>query len=424
MKVHDNLYSTLESIQSNMSILVHGSMATPTVLLDGLKEQAWRLENVELLHLHTCGDAFYANEQYKNNFRVTNFFVGGNIRKKLNYQNVDYLPCFLSEIPNLIKSKNKKIDVALIHVSPPDRFGYCTLGTSVDIMRAGVDSADIIIAQVNSKMPRVHGDGYVHVDQIDHAFYCDQEFECSSELPISKEEEQIGKIIAELIEDDSTLQMGIGNIPNAVLNSLKGHKNLGIHSEMFADGAIDLIESGVVNNTKKNTHPGKTVATFLNGSQRLLDFVDDNPATILLPANYVNNPGIIARNDKVVAINSALEVDLSGQVCADSLGHKIFSGVGGQMDFIRGASLSKGGKPIIALPSRTKKGVSKITCSLNLGAGVVTTRAHTHYVVTEFGVVNLYGKTLHERAKALIQIAHPEDREGLMKNWYEIYCKK
>jgi acyl-CoA hydrolase len=421
--VHECAKTALEVIESNMSLLVHGGMATPSTLLEGLKEHAYRLENVELLHLHTHGDAFYADKSYEASFRVTNFFVGGNVRKHLDYNRVDYLPCFLSEIPNLIKSGNKKVNVALIQVSPPNKHGFCSLGTSVDIMKAGVEAADIVIAQVNTKMPTIHGDGIIHVSQIDHAIFVDEPLHHPVAREITEDEKRIGQFIAGIIEDGSTLQMGIGSIPDAVLNALTTHKDLGIHTEMYSDGAIDLLERGVVNNKKKKFHQGKSVSSFLMGSQKLVDYVDNNPSTILLGADYVNNPRNIARNPKVVAINSAIEVDLTGQVCADSLGHQIYSGVGGQMDFIRGASLSEGGKPIIALLSQTGRGHSKISACLKPGAGVVTTRAHIHYVVTENGVANLYGKSLHERAKALIEIAHPDHRENLEREWFNNYCK-
>ncbi len=421
MLVHDTAESALEIIESNTSLLIHGGMATPTVLLEGLKTHSTRLKNVELLHLHTHGDAFYADKKYEGIFNVTNFFVGGNVRKHLDYKRVDYLPCFLSEIPYLIKSGNKKIHVAMIQVSPPNKHGYCSLGTSVDIMKAGVDTADIVIAQINTKMPTVHGDGIIHVSQIDHAVFTDTPLAFSATREITEDEKRIGQFIGGIIEDGSTLQMGIGSIPDAVLKALTSHKNLGIHTEMYSDGAIELLEKGIVNNSQKKFHRGKTVSSFLMGSQKLIDYVDNNPSTILLGADYVNSPRNIARNPKVVAINSAIEVDLTGQVCADSLGHQIYSGVGGQMDFIRGASLSEGGKPIIALLSQTAKGYSKISACLKNGAGVVTTRAHMHYVVTENGVANLYGKTLHQRAKALIEIAHPDHRESLEREWHNNY---
>lgn len=420
MKIHDNLDSLLQVVKSNMSILVHGGMATPTSVLEGFKDHAHRLENVEFMHLHTHGDAFYADEKYAQNFRVTNFFVGGNMRPHLDHSRVDYLPCFLSEIPNLILSGAKKVNVALVQVSPPNKHGYCSLGTSVDIMKAGVDAADIVIAQINSNMPTVHGDGIIHINQIDHAIYLNSNLHTPSPKPISEDEKKIGEYIAGIIEDGSTLQMGIGTIPDAVLQSLTNHKNLGIHTEMYSDGAVDLIEKGIVNNSMKKIHRGKTVSSFLMGSQKLINFVNDNPSSILLGADYVNSPRNIARNPKVVAINSAIEIDLTGQVCADSIGHRIFSGVGGQMDFIRGASLSEGGKPIIALLSQTAKGVSKIASCLKNGAGVVTTRAHVHYVVTEQGIANLYGKSLNERAQALINIAHPDHREELERAWHDL----
>lgn len=425
MKIVTHIEEALTNIKPNSSVFVQGGMATPEVLLEGLKvladKKSDNLKNIELMHLHTHGEGFYANPDYEGIFRVTNFFVGGNIRKNLDYQRVDYLPCFLSEIPNLFKSKTKKVDVAFIHVSPPNAHGHCTLGTSVDIVKAAVDNADMVIAQINHQMPWVYGDGIIHVSNIDYAIEINQPILTCEKAKLSEVESKIGQNIAELIEDGSTLQMGIGAIPDAVLSCLHHHKNLGIHTEMFSDQAVELIECGAVNNSLKTFHKGKTVASFVMGSQKLVDFVNDNPSVMLLEADYVNNPRNIARNPKVVAINSALEIDLTGQVCADSLGHMIYSGVGGQMDFIRGSSLSLGGKPIIALPSQTNKGVSKISACLKPGAGVVTTRSHIHYVATEFGVVNLYGKSLGERAKLLISISHPSHHEELERAWHNCH---
>lgn len=420
MKIHQDINSAFRDIKNGDSIVIHGGMATPQTLLSGFKEQSKTLRDIEIMHLHTHGHAFWCDTDH-DNFRVTNFFVGGNVRWAMDYDRVDYLPCFLSEIPNLIKSGAKKVDVTFIHVSPPDKHGYCTLGTSLDIMQAAVSVSRVVIAQINPKMPKVHSDAYIHTSQIDHAIEVTEDLMTNITPPMTEEELQIGRNIAELIEDGSTLQMGIGSIPDAVLKSLNNHKDLGIHSEMWSDQAMHLMKSGVVNNKYKNVHRGKTVGTFIMGSQEVVDFVDDNPSTILIGADYVNNPTIIKRNPKVVAINSAIEIDLSGQVCADSIGHQIYSGVGGQMDFIRGASLSEGGKPIIAINSRTKKGVSKIVPTLKPGAGVVTTRAHVHYIATEYGVAHLYGKTLRQRASELIGIAHPDDRENLEREWHNLF---
>ena len=348
--------------------------------------------------------------------------MGGNIRKYIDYDRVDYLPCFLSEIPKLLSIGARKVNVALIHVSPPGPMGYCSLGTSVDVTNAAIEAADIVIAQLNKQMPRGHGDAFIHKSKIDHAV----EVDCPlDELPvpeISDIERKIGENCAEIIEDGACLQTGIGAIPNAVLASLKHHRSLGVHSEMWSDGMLDLIECGALNNSNKKVHRGKTVSTFIMGTKRVFDFIDDNPSVIQVGSDYINNPQIIDRNPKTVAINSAVELDLTGQVCADSIGHKIISGVGGQMDFMRGAALSARGKPIIALSSRTKSGKPKIVPFLKTGAGVVTTRNHIHHVATEYGVVDLYGKTLGERAKALISIAHPDDREILSKSWVDNYC--
>lgn len=400
-------------IQSGHKVFVHGGAATPQVLLDQLIEQAPRLQDVTLMHLHTEGPAQYGRPEFQGHFNVVNFFVGHNIRPMLDYDRVDYLPCFLSEVPRLFRSSAIDLDVALVHISPPDHFGYCSLGVSVDVAKAACDTARIKIAQVNPQMPRTHGDGLIHFSQFNALVHVDTPLPQSQGLAATDEELAIAKHISELIEDGSTLQMGIGSIPDAVTRHLKDRKNLGIHSEMWSDGTLKLIETGVVTNSLKKVHPGKSVSTFLLGSRKLYDFVDDNPSVIQLEADYVNNPLTIARNPKVVAINSAVEIDLSGQICADSVGSKIISGVGGQMDFIRGAALSPGGKPIIAMTSQTRSGKSKIVTSLNPGAGVVTTRAHVHYVVTEFGVANLYGKTLGQRAKELIRISHPSHQQEL-----------
>lgn len=422
MTKHVNAFDATACIQSGHRVFIHGAAATPHVLIAGMLEHADRLRDVELIHLHTYGAALYADPQYSHAFRVVNLFVGENIRRKINGDSVDYLPCFLSEIPQLFRSRSRPLDVALVHVSPPDKHGFCTLGTSIDVARAAVDCADIVIAQSNVNMPRVHGDGVIHVSRFDHYIEVDEPLDEHPMRPLTDEEINIGKAIAEIVEDGATLQMGIGSVPDAVLAALVNHKNLGIHTEMWSDGLLPLIESGVVNNTEKAIHPGKLVSGFVMGTRKLYDFIDDNPSVVQLDIEYVNNVGVIARNPKVTAINSAVEVDLSGQVCADSIGHRIISGVGGQMDFIRGASISKGGKPIIALTSRAKHGQSRIVPTLRPGAGVVTTRAHVHYIVTEYGVADLYGKTVNERAMALIDIAHPQDREWLSRAWQDARC--
>lgn len=413
MQKNQKLTDLIDNINSNHRVFIHGGAATPLKLIDELVRQAGRLQNVELMHLHTLGTAAYAAPEYENSFRVTNFFVGANLRDKVGNQNIDYLPCFLSEIPALIKSGRRPIDIALIHVSPPDQHGFCSLGTSADIAVAAVQTAKIVLAQINRKMPRVHGDGFVHISRITHYVEIDENLPESPVPELRSEEKIIGQNVATLIEDGSTLQTGIGAVPDAVLAALKNHRHLGIHTEMWSDGTLELIKCGAVDNSRKKIFRGKTVSGFIIGSKAVYEFIDDNPSVVQLDIGYVNNPVNIARNPKVVAINSAIEIDLTGQVCADSIGSKIVSGVGGQMDFIRGASLSEGGKPIIAFTSRTRKGISRIAPILKSGAGVVTTRAHVHYVVTEYGICDLYGKTLRERAKELIQIAHPDDRDSL-----------
>lgn len=409
---------TLAKIQPGHRVFVHGGAATPLFLLAELVRQAERLHSIELIHLHTEGPAMEAEPTYKTRFRTMNLFVGRNLRDRIDYSAVDYIPCFLSEIPELFRV-HRLIDVALLHLSPPDRHGYCSLGVSVDIARAAVASAKIRLAQINSRMPRVHGDGWLHISNLDAFFEIDEPLPNARFHEPSPEENTIARHIAELVEDGSTLQMGIGAIPDAVARLLTNHKNLGIHSEMWSDGALELIQSGAVNNALKKVHPGKSVSGFLIGQRPLYDFIHENPSVFQLGMDYVNNPQVIARNPKVVAINSAVEIDLSGQVCADSIGCRIISGVGGQIDFMRGARLSPGGKPIIAMTSTTRNGGSKIVNQLKPGAGVVTTRADVHFVVTEYGVAQLHGLSLGERAKALIRLAHPKHREALERAQYQ-----
>lgn len=415
-------HTALAFIQSRHNVFVQGAAATPLTLLRELVSQRQRLEEVNLIHLHTSGEADYARPEYTKHFRITNLFVGENIRKRMNQENVDYLPCFLSEIPSLFSSGVLPLDVALIHVSPPDRHGYCSLGTSVDITVAAVRTAKYVIAQVNPQMPRVHGDGMISVKDIDAAVLVDEPLPLEKTRPHSDDEQRIGKLVASLVEDGATLQVGVGGIPNAALHFLQDRKHLGIHTETWSDSAMTLIQCGAVDNSLKAHLPGKTVSSFVAGSPELYRFIDDNPSIVQMSTAYVNNPEVIAANPKVVSLNSAIEVDLTGQVCADSLGSRVISGVGGQMDFVRGATKSVGGKAIIAMTSRTARGVPKIVPTLRLGAGVVTTRAHVHYVITEHGIANLWGKTLRDRAQQLISVAHPDDREGLDKNWWQL-CK-
>lgn len=421
MPKFNDAQSALSYVESNQCVFIHGAAATPSVLMKSLFEHSNSLENVELLHLHTEGVYPFIQEPFRQRFRIVSLFVGANLRGYIDCDRVDYLPCFMSEIPQLFRSKRRPIRVALLHLSMPDIHGFCTLGTSVDVARAAADNADILIAQVNKQMPRVHGDGFIHLDQLDAYIEVDEPLPVVAKKEISARDQKIAWHVASLIEDGACLQVGIGGIPDAVLYQLGGHKNLGVHSEMWSDGVLALIKSGVIDNSRKSNHPGKTVSTFVLGSKDVYDFIHDNPSVILLPSDYVNSPHVICRNKKVTAINSAVEVDLTGQVCADSVGNKIISGVGGQMDFMRGAAISEGGKPIIALPARTKEGRSRIVANLKQGAGVVTTRAHVHYVVTEYGVADLYGKTLNERARALIEIAHPEDQEDLRRAWRQVH---
>ena len=409
----------VKAIKSNDRVFVHGGVATPVQLVLALTARAEELRDVEIVHLHTEGPAPYAAANYTASFRTNCLFVGANIRNAVNEGLADYIPIFLSEVPGLFRRGILPLDVALVQVSPPDRHGFCSLGVSVDVARAAVQVARHVIAQINPNMPRTHGDGLLHVSALHGAVVVDDplpEIVASQPTPV---ESAIGRYVAELIEDGATLQMGIGAIPNAVLSALHSHRDLGIHTEMFADGAIDLIERGVVNNAQKRIHPGKVVSSFAMGTRRLYNFIDDNPQVVMLDVAYVNDTAVIRRNPRVTAINSAIEVDLTGQVAADSMGTVQYSGVGGQMDFVRGASLSEGGKPIIALPSATSKGISRIVPHLRLGSGVVTTRAHVHYVVTEYGIAYLYGRNLRQRARALIDIAHPAHRQELEKMAWE-----
>jgi acyl-CoA hydrolase len=410
----------LSAIQSNQRVFVHGSAQTPLFLLRELAKQAPRLQNVELTFITVQGDITVDKPEYEGIFNINCMFVSESVRKAVNEGRADFIPVFLSDIPDLFKKGYLPIDVALVQVSPPDVHGYCSLGVSVDIARSAVNTAKYIVAQVNPNVPRTHGDSLIHVERINTFVYCEDALpEVDYGTKVSVDELQIGKYIAEMIDDGSTLQMGIGTIPDAVLKSLFNHKNLGVHTEMCSDGIIDLFEKDVINNTKKKIHPYKAVTGFAVGTRRLYDYVHDNPAFVFLDIDYVNDPHVIRRNPKVIAINSAIEVDLTGQVCADSIGTMQYSGIGGQMDFMRGAALSEGGKPIIALTSRTAKGINRITPYLKQGAGVVTTRGHIHYVVTENGVASLYGKNLRQRAKALIDIAHPDDREMLERASFE-----
>ncbi len=406
-------------IRSGDRVFVHSVAAAPQQLIQAMMQRAGELRNVEIVSIHTEGKAPYADPQYRDSFHTNAMFVGGNIRKAVQSGEADYIPVFLSEVPALFRRNILPVDVALIHVSPPDKHGFCSLGVSVDVSLSAVQTARKVLAQINPNMPRTHGDGLIHMSKIDLAVEVDEPLLEMRRPQLSEIEQAIGRNCAELVEDGATLQMGIGAIPDAVLLALKDHRDLGIHTEMFSDSLIDLIATGAVTGKYKVKHPGKIVSSFVMGTKRLYDFIDDNPQVVLLDVAYVNDTAVIRRNPRVTAINSAIEVDLTGQVCADSIGTRQYSGVGGQMDFIRGASLSRGGKPVIALPSVTRHGESRIVPLLKEGAGVVTTRAHVHYIVTEWGVANLYGKNLRQRARAMIEIAHPDHREALEKAAFE-----
>jgi len=408
-------------INSGDRVFIHGVAMTPKTLVKAMTERAAELKNVEVVHIHTEGEAPYASPDMVESFHTNSCFVAGNIRKALTEGVADYIPVFLSEIPLLFRRGILPIDVALISVSPPDKHGFCSLGSSVDVTLGALEKAKFIIAEVNPKVPRTHGDGFINLKEIDLVVDVDRDLHEVPPRPLSDTDLLIGQNIANLVEDGATLQMGIGAIPDATLQSLGGHRRLGIHTEMFSDGVIELVEKGVITGEDKKILPNVITSSFVMGSQKVYDFIDRNPLVHLKDAAYTNDTSIIRRNPKVTAINSAIEIDLTGQVCADTIGARQFSGVGGQMDFIRGASLSEGGKPIIAMPAATHRGVSKIVPFLKEGAGVTTTRAHVHYVVTEYGVANLYGKNLRQRAKALIEIAHPDHREELEKAAHERY---
>ena len=410
----------LKVVKSNDRVYIQAAAAAPQVLIKALSARHEELRNVEVCHLHTEGVAPYADPKLKDSFHVNSFFVGKNVRHTLKAGNGSYTPVFLSELPRLFHQRILDLDVVLIQVSVPDRHGYCSLGVSVEASLAAIDNAKTVIAQINPQMPRTHGAGIIHHSEIDYFVESDEELPTHQMSEPNEIEGKIGDFVASLIEDRSTLQMGIGSIPNAVLSRLTNHKDLGLHTEMFSDGVIDLILNDVINGNFKKINRGRALSTFIMGSKRLYDYVDDNPFVEMRASNYTNNVAYIKQNPKMVAINSAIEVDVTGQVCADSIGSNIYSGVGGQMDFIRGASLSVGGKAIIALPSITNKGISRIVPFLKPGAGVVTTRAHVHYVVTEYGIANLYGKTIKERVKALVNIAHPDHQESIDKSYFEM----
>jgi acyl-CoA hydrolase len=407
-------------VESGNRVFIHGSAATPSRLIDALLNRAGDIYGIELVAISTFGKINWDRPEVKKSFYLNSLFVSENVRDWVNSNDGDYVPIFLSEIPKLFSQGILPIDVALVHVSPPDKHGFCTLGTSIDAALTAVKTAKKVVAQVNPRMPRTQGDGHIHISEFDALVWEDVELpEVNYGAKTDECAMQIGQHVAALIEDRSTLQLGIGAIPDAVLKSLTNHKGLGVHTEMFSDGIIPLVEKGVITNEYKKIRPGKIVTTFVAGTRKLYDFVDDNPAVVFLDVTFVNDSAVIRQNKKVVAVNSAIEIDLTGQVCADSIGTYQYSGIGGQMDFMRGASLSEGGKPIIAMPSVTNKGISRIVPSLKPGAGVVTTRGHVQHVVTEHGVVNLFGKNMEQRAKLLISIADPSHKEMLERAFYD-----
>ena len=407
----------VKQIQSGMRIFLTGNCSVPQVVLSALVARASEVDNVEIIQVLSIGSTEYVSQEMVGHLRVNTLFISDNVRDAVNQGRADFTPTHLSEIPRLFSSGVLPLDIALIQVSLPDEHGFCSFGVEVGVTKTAAQHAKIVIAEVNPQMPRTLGDSFIHVGKIDHIVpvsYPLPEVSMGEPTELSK---KIGQHVAGLIENGSTLQLGIGTIPNGVLHYLRDKRDLGIHSELFSDGVVDLYEAGVVTNEKKSLHPGKMIAGFLLGTRRLYEFVDNNPIVELHPTEYVNDSYIIAQNDKMVAINSAIEVDLTGQICADSVGTRLYSGTGGQLDFIRGAARSKGGKPIIALPSVTVTSsgqrYSKIVPTLKLGAGVVTTRSDVHFIVTEYGVADLYGKSIRQRARALIEIAHPEMQEDL-----------
>lgn len=404
----------VRAVVSGQRVFLSGNCSVPQVLLGALVERAPTLHNVEMVQVLTLGgERRHVVEGMEAHIRVNTLFISDDVRTAVDTGRADFTPVFLSDIPRLLRT-HLPIDVALIHVSPPDEHGFCSFGIEVGVTKTAAEVARVVIAEVNPNMPRTLGDSFIHISKIRHFVEVDYALPEVQPLPSSPVQTQIAQFVADLIEDGSTLQTGIGGIPNAVLGFLGNHRNLGIHTELFSDGVIDLVAAGIINNEAKTIHHGKMIAGFVLGTKRLYEFVHDNPIVELHPTEYVNDPFRIAQNERMVAINSAIEVDLTGQVCADSMGHRFYSGAGGQVDFVRGAARSRGGRPIIALPSTAKKDTtSRIVWELQAGAGVVTTRNDVHYVVTEYGVADLFGKTVAQRARSLIAIAHPNFRAEL-----------
>ncbi len=403
-------------IKSGDRVYISGNAATPYVLMKALASRKDELKDIELVHVLLIGEDPLSSREMFGHFRHNSLFVGPADRQAINEGRADYIPIFLHQIPNLFYSGQMPLDAALIHTSPPDEHGFMSLGVEVLASKAALEKAKVVITQVNEKMPRILGDSFVHVSRVDKVVEISEDLPQLEKKPFTEVERKIGHMIAALIEEGSTLQLGIGGIPDAVLSALKGKMELGIHTEMVSDGVMDAIESGIITGNRKSFHPNKVILTFMLGSKCLYEYADNNPIFEAHPTDYTNHPFNVARNDKMVAINSAIEVDISGQVCSDSIGTYIYSGFGGQVDFIRGAAHSKGGKPIIALPSTAKQGkMSRIVPYLKQGAGVVTTRADVKYIITEYGVAYLHGKNLQERTKALIDISHPDFRDDLIK---------
>jgi acetyl-CoA hydrolase len=401
-------------IESGQRVYIHPGCAEPESLVEALVTRKDDLRDVEIAHILTMGTAPYVEPDMARAFRHRALFAGKNVRQAINEGRADYTPIFLGEIPHLFKDGTLPIDVALIQVSPPDEHGFCSFGVGIECTKPAAENAKIVIAEMNRQTPRTLGDSFIHLHKLDHIVLVDRPLLELPRLRMTDLHSQIGAHVAGLIEDGSTLQMGIGGIPDAVLFHLQGKKDLGVHTEMFSDGVIELVHKGIINNEKKTLHPGKIIASFVLGSRALYDFIDNNPICEFHPSQYVNDPFVVAKNDNMIAINSALQVDLTGQVCSDSIGYSIFSGFGGQVDFIRGAARSRGGKPIIALPSTAKNDtISRIVLHLDEGAGVVTSRADVHFVATEYGVADLHGRSIRERARALIEIAHPKFRDSL-----------
>ncbi|MBF0286150.1 MAG: acetyl-CoA hydrolase/transferase family protein, partial [Magnetococcales bacterium] len=411
-----------EFVKPGDRMFIGSNAAAPIALAQHFLENSKGLRDVEIVHILTLGDQPWTAPEYQDRLRVNALFLGKGAREAVRRGDADYTPCFLSEIPSLFVDGVLPLDVALVMVSPPDRHGFCSLGVAVDIVSAACRSARIVLAQINPAMPRTFGNSFIHISRIAACLPKESPLPELEPAKMDDETRRIGEYVALLVEDGATLQMGIGKIPDAVLSNLGDRNDLGVHTEMFSDGVIDLIESGVINNRRKLLHPGKTVATFCMGSRRLYDFVHENPHIEFHPSEYVNSPVTIARNERQISINSAIEVDLTGQVVADSVGYRFYSGIGGQVDFIRGAAMSKGGRPIIALPSTAKGGkLSRIVPHLTEGGGVVTSRGDVHYVVTEYGIATLRGKSIRERALELIQVAHPDFRDWLLEKVRQQY---